>query len=351
MTLPSLRSSSRRRGPRLNRRRLPAWVWVPALAGAIGVLSACAAAHLKPIPPRGPIPVSAGVSVQASPVPLDPSNPARLEVDGFRYAGGVALTSADTSRLHGLSDLIVYGDGSLVAPSDDGDIFRGKLVLDADGRLVGVSDATLEPLRNPKGEPLQGKGEGDAEGAAQLHDGPLLISFERHHRIWRYAQDQADPKPATMPDVKLEPNEGMEGLAAFGARDRTAYWVGTEPGGLYLCRLDVSCAEVSGLPKPPLGYRLSGLAPGPNGELVILHHSYIPAIGSRIIVTIVRDPNGTKTVAGRLAMGPNSTVDNFEGVSVAARPNGDWRLYLLSDDNFNPKQRTLLLAFDWTPPK
>lgn len=321
-----------------------------ALAG-LALLTACATAHLKPIPPRGPIPVSAALSVQSAPVPLDPANPARQEIDGFRYAGGIALTSDDTSRLHGLSDLIVHGDGSLVSPSDDGDIFRGKLVLDAGGRLVGLSDAALKPLLNPQGEPLQGKGEGDAEGMAQLPNGPLLISFERDHRIWRYTGDKADPKPATMPDVKLEPNDGMEGLAAVGPTDPTAYWVGTEPGGIFLCRLEISCAEVTGLPKPPIGYRLSGLAPGPNGELVILHHSYIPAIGSRIILTIVRDPNGAKAVVGRLAMGPSSTVDNFEGVSVVPRPNGDWRLYLLSDDNFNPKQRTLLLAFDWTPPK
>ena len=28
-----------------------------------------------------------------------------------------------------------------------------------------------------------------------------------------------------------------------------------------------------------------------------------------------------------------------------------FRLYLLADDNFSPTQRTLMLAFDWTPPK
>ena len=40
-----------------------------------------------------------------------------------------------------------------------------------------------------------------------------------------------------------------------------------------------------------------------------------------------------------------STVDNFEG--IAAAPHGDGvRLYILSDDNSNAAQRTLLLAFD-----
>ena len=50
-------------------------------------------------------------------------------------------------------------------------------------------------------------------------------------------------------------------------------------------------------------------------------------------------------------MTPPMSVDNYEGVTVVPKGNGGWRLYLLSDDNFSPTQRTLLLAFDWMPPK
>jgi hypothetical protein len=39
------------------------------------------------------------------------------------------------------------------------------------------------------------------------------------------------------------------------------------------------------------------------------------------------------------------TTDNFEGIAAEAR-HGATRLYILSDDNFNPAQRTLMLAFD-----
>ena len=41
-----------------------------------------------------------------------------------------------------------------------------------------------------------------------------------------------------------------------------------------------------------------------------------------------------------------STVDNFEGIA-AVRYGDGVRLYILSDDNANPRQRTLLLAFDF----
>ena len=41
-----------------------------------------------------------------------------------------------------------------------------------------------------------------------------------------------------------------------------------------------------------------------------------------------------------------ATVDNFEGIAAVRRADGGVRLYILSDDNFNARQRTLLLAFD-----
>ena len=39
-------------------------------------------------------------------------------------------------------------------------------------------------------------------------------------------------------------------------------------------------------------------------------------------------------------------LKNAEGIAAVRRPDGGVRLYILSDDNFNPGQRTLLLAFD-----
>ena len=51
------------------------------------------------------------------------------------------------------------------------------------------------------------------------------------------------------------------------------------------------------------------------------------------------------------------THDNMEGIAGVDRPDGKVRLYIVSDDNFGDipefivgRQRTLLMAFDWTPP-
>ena len=326
------------------------WAAIPgAMAATALSLAACVTSQVRL--PLHPVPAGASVSVQAAALVLDPSDPKRIGVGDFHYAGGLIVTSTATSRLHGLSDLLVQPDGALLAVSDDGDRFTGKLVLDETGRLVGLTQATIQPLTGPVDEALQGKDWGDAEGVTRMAGGAIMVSFERHHRIWLYqAANDRRPVAEPIPSVAMANNDGMEGLAAAPTVGPDAYWVGVEPGTIWICHLKLSCTEVLGLPKPPAGYRLSSLTTGPNGELVILHHSYVAAVGSQIVVTIVRDPMGAKQIIGSFKMAPPLSVENFEGVSVV-KHSDRWRLYLLSDDNFSDGQRTLLLAFDWTPPK
>jgi hypothetical protein len=47
---------------------------------------------------------------------------------------------------------------------------------------------------------------------------------------------------------------------------------------------------------------------------------------------------------------PPMSVDNFEGIDVVRSKNGGPFLYLVSDDNFNAVQRTLLLKFSLDEP-
>lgn len=323
--------------------------WVAASATLL-LLAACASVAID-LPARL-VPAGPGITVEVSPVSLDPADASRTAGDGFRYAGGIAITSSVTSRLHGLSDIVVAADGVMAAVSDDGDALDGRLTQGPAGQLSGLADVGLRPIAGLDGQPVRGKQWSDAEGLAILASGARLISFEREHRIWRYSPaDGGRATAVNMPSIAMTENDGMEGLAAASAVAADAYWVGVEPGDIWICHLSIPCREVAGLPRPAAGFRLSSLTSGPHGELVILHHSYIPGIGSRIAVTIVADPLGAQRVIGGFTMAPSPVTDNFEGVAVVARPDGDWRIYLLSDDNFSPTQRTLMLAFDWTPPR
>ena len=43
---------------------------------------------------------------------------------------------------------------------------------------------------------------------------------------------------------------------------------------------------------------------------------------------------------------PPLTMDNFEGIEARRGPRGETLVYLVSDDNFNAEQRTLLMMFE-----
>lgn len=319
------------------------------------VLAAALSGCLTPAPaplPAAPLPYSQTVAVVAERLPLDPRNPALDRIGDFRFAGAVALSSPDTSRLHGLSDLQIVGERLYSVGDDGAEALDARLKLAPDGTVAGLDDAHLAPLRGADGQPLQNKEETDAEGLAILANGDRLYSFERDHRILRYPSDGGPPVRAPMPPVAMPNNEGMEGLSPARRVGRDAYWVGVEDGQVWLCRLSTACRKVEGLPAPPKGYRLSALTETPSGDLVLLHHWFERPFGaSHIDVSVVRSPLGKPQVIGHFRLDSPMTVDNFEGVSVTPWSAGQQRFYFLVDDNFLASQKTILLALDWTPPR
>lgn len=320
---------------------------------APALLAACISLGLDLPAPPAPAATGEAITIEATPVPLDSSRPDRTEVDGFRYAGGVVLSSPDSKFLHGVSDIVLSPGGRITAVSDVGLLLSANIRLDGQGRLTGLTDASMRPLLGEDGKPFPNSDFWDAEGLTVLQNGEVLVSFEQTHRIWRYPPSgDRKPIPVASPKTPMPDNDGFEGLAAAPTIVGDGYWVGVEGGAIWFCRLNVGCDEESGLPRPPAGMRLSSLTTGPRGELVILHHVYRKETNSsRIEVTVVRDPKGARRVIGHFALEPPANVDNFEGVAVERKADGDWRLYLIVDDNFSAGQRMLMMAFDWTPPK
>ena len=76
-----------------------------------------------------------------------------------------------------------------------------------------------------------------------------------------------------------------------------------------------------------------------------LLRAWDPVRGSRNAL-VIHDAGGE---IARMDMARPLTIDNFEAIAAVPAKDGSVRFYLLSDDNFQSSQRTLLLAFDWTP--
>ena len=313
---------------------------------AVGLWLALALAACAPQSARLPnTPVSAGpaIRVVVEPVSEGPTQ----SLGTFRYAGGFAMTSADTSRLHGLSDLEVMADGQLMAISDDGDLVKGRIVLGPEGRLVGLTEVTLAPLTDPGGKPLGGdKTTSDAEGLAILSNGDMMVSFERQHRIWLYPARGGAPRAVPFPNSAFPDNDGMEALALDPTTGPGAYIVGREDTReTWICRLSGGC--VAGVqPGDASMGKLVAARALPGGRWAFLLRDFNVASGATIRI-LITDRAG-RTLDLHTITRP-ATVDNFEGISALPRADGSVRFYLIADDNFSPAQRTLLLAFDWRP--
>jgi hypothetical protein len=233
------------------------------------------------------------------------------------------------------------------AVSDEGDLVKGRVVLDAAGRLAGLANVTLAPLTDLEGRPLTGrKTDSDSEGLALWPNGDLMISFERTNRIWLYPANGAPPRAVPSPDAPFPENAGMEALAIDPQAGPGAYIAGREDTReTWVCRLDGGCVPGVRPGKDGEG-SLVAARPLPGGRWVFLLRDFNPLAGvtSRIVIA---DQAG-RTLDMHTIAKP-ATVDNFEGVAAAPRADGSIRFYVISDDNFSPLQRTLLLAFDWRP--
>ena len=330
------------------------------LAGILGALALLGCVQRTTTLPPAPVAVGPAITIDTAPVQEFETTEQGMQTlrvcadkgcDGFTWAGGLNLTSRQTSRLHGLSDLQVWPDGRLLVQGDQGDQLEARLLLDARGRLVGLKDARLIALKGPDGADLYSAGDRmrDAEGIAEFANGDRLVTFEQTDRALLYPKAGGPPRPAPIPAVTYVFNKGLEALAPYPAAGPDAYLAGVEATGqVFLCRLSTSCAPHAQVDLGGDSYELVALEPLPDGRMAYLLRAFDPLRGARIALRIVDVQNRR---FDELVLARPMTVDNFEGVAAVPQRGGAIRFYLISDDNFSNSQRTLLMAFDWTPPQ
>lgn len=299
-------------------------------------------------PPDPPPPGAAVASLSFAPVALDESAPGLRRVGGLDYLGGWALTS-DSRRFGGLSTLHVEG-GAVEALSDGGALFRFPLPA-AGGRVP----LRIDPLVDGPGSPNL-KSNRDTESMVIL--GPWLwVGFERHNMVWRYRRADLRAASSARPDPMREwpSNSGAEGMVrlidgrflVFGegsSNNRPLSDVALFDGDPADPRTPADLLHYRRVP----GYRVSDATILPDGRLLILNRRFEWLEGFSLVVTIAQTENlrPGATIEGReiARLQPPLTIDNMEGVSVTVE-NGRTIVWLVSDDNFSPLQRTLLLKF------
>lgn len=279
----------------------------------------------------------------------------------FTWRGGLTLTS-DKIGFGGLSGLVLGGNcEALLAVSDSGNWVRALLRYDGE-RLAGIGDAEMRPLLDGNGKHPRDKGMLDAETLTPLGNGKVGIAFERRVRFGAFdvGKDGLTARLRPIPHPRLidhGPDNGE--VEAFGALPGGKGYIAIgelnhdDAGNIRAWAWRGSQATPF-LLKRHGEFNVTDLAVTPTGDVLTLERRFsetsLPGFAIRRFAAAAIAPG--KVIAPELlleASAPLYIIDNMEGMALCSR-DGETRLTLVSDDNFNRTiQSTILLQFAYRP--
>jgi len=267
--------------------------------------------------------VRASVPLSIQPVELPPAEAP------LRLVGAWTLEAGDR-RFGGLSALAI-DHGQFLSVSDRGAVVRFPFP-DFPRHEVEISDLRVGP------GPFGKKRSRDAESLAlDPHGRGWWVGYEQRHSLWLYDRDFRHPLASVdlhRPDWSN--NGGAEGLlvldgrlVALGENGRDAIRIeGNRPENLKLH----ANAEIAD----------AALAPDGSGWVLLRE---IGLEGIRQSVAPLGSTHDGYEVGSAWVV-PKGALDNFEGMAIQAQPDGGWRFWLITDDDFRATGRTLLVALD-----
>lgn len=330
-------------------------------AAILASASVAGALALQPDSPPALVPAKA-ISVSTRPLPLNPDDPAQTRVGALRFAGAVQLSSPDAG-FGGISGLRAGAGNRLIGITDTGN-WLTLATIERSGRLVGVSNVRLAPLPQQGGKPPARKADVDAE--AVEHDpatGITTVVYEQQHRLARYTGiDAARPETLARPPVDTEYLTAMTGWPANGGGEAMAVL----PGGTRIIlsevarRRDGSIAalltrngktvEIGVVPVPD--HSPTDAIALDDHRVLVLHRRFSGLGGWSAALSLV---DLAAVLAGDTAaplpqtllarLEAPLTFDNMEGLALRRLGRRTF-VYLVSDDNLNSLQRTLLMKFE-----
>lgn len=256
--------------------------------------------------------------------------------------------SHDHADFGGLSGLELSADGhSFIALSDRG-VFVTGTITRKNGKIAGLENVVVSPVQNVESVQINGN-EADSEGLAQRTDGRLFVSFELYHRVWTYRDTASEaawlPRHADFKSMKR--NSAMEALAIapdgalYALPERSGRKARPFPVYRYA---DGAWSQPFSVPRRD-DFLPVGADFGPDGRFYLLERDFRGVLGFRSRVRrFDLGPNGFGNE--KILLTTHSPVhDNLEGLSVWRDTDGDIRLTMVSDDNFNWLQRTQLVEY------
>lgn len=317
----------------------------PKMRFILGLLFLLLLATFVPPGNQAPPARTADAALRFDPLPLDPSDPQRTRLGGLMYLGGWVLTS-DSPLFGGVSALHVEGDEA-TAFSDSGSILRFPLPP-----VSGPATVRIAPLPDGPGTGAR-KQDRDVE-AAVLRGRLAWIAFERGNAVWRYDRKGWHAKGGAAPEAmeRWSSNRGAEAMVRLPDARFLVFAEGKKrESAVLLFHGDPSVPGTRSERlryRPPRGYRATDAALLPDGRLLLLNRRFRLLDGVSAKLTLLRPARwrAGDVIEGREVAHLRAPmhVDNMEALAVSEE-GGRTILWIASDDNFNPLQRTLLMKF------
>jgi hypothetical protein len=284
-------------------------------------------------------------------------------IQGLIFRGGLEMHSA-TDTFGGLSAIGFTGpEGKLVMVSDRGHFVSGRLLYDEAGAPLALAGVTIDPIQNSKGADLPRAFARDAEGLTIIdrpdNNSVVRVGFENLTRVADYRLENGVPTgPAidvTIPDwlSQTRTNQSLEAVCLAPPASPIAGSTLLLTEGVIDNDGNHSGWLLGKADKGPLSYRSGeGTDPSdcaflPNGDLLVLERG-VSLISFAVRLVRIRAENvkpGSNMTGDVLFSGVGGDLDNMEGLAVHQLPSGEIRIAMVSDDNFNDWERSLLLEF------
>ena len=285
------------------------------------------------------------------------------KVQGLVFKGGLELHSA-ADTFGGLSAVGFTGSaGKLVMVSDRGNFVSGQLIYDEAGAPLSLVGVTIDPIQNSKGADLPRAFARDAEALSIIerpnNQSIARVGFENLTRVADYHLEAGVPTgPATeviIPEwlTKTRTNESLEAVCVAPATSPIA-------GSTLLLTEGVIIGDglhaawlLGKNDKGPVSYRSGDVTSPtdcaflPNGDLLVLERGVVLVnFAARLVRIKAADVKpGAEMQGDVLFEATGGDLDNMEGLAVHQTQAGGTRITLVSDNNFNDWERSLLLEF------
>lgn len=281
------------------------------------------------------------------------------------FKNGYSLSSS-SPFWGGLSGMAISKKGNKLALVSDAGFWAILDLNYKDQLLIAPREALVGPLLSKSGKVLTRSKDRDAEAITLLKSdkffGKALISFEDNHRIGRFSIGKnginSPARYLKLPSItrRLSGNAGLEAMAVLrggkykGAlvaitqskKDRNGNFIG------WIVRKG-KIRKIRFTPPPLDKYRITDAVSLANGDLLLLERRYkFLTVNIRVRYVKHTELLSNRPIRGRIVLEANNhehVIDNMEGITAHINKKGETIITLLSDDNFNGFQQTLLMQF------